>query len=175
MTTCASLWSRGCGPTAAPLQRHALPPSAWALSAPPTPGGQAGKGSALVCAGRAAGAAQAASHRFCPALLPTRSALVKVGSTTALAGVKCEVVPALPEAPDAGRLVVQVGIASDGTAACWAARSELACEYRGIHAARCVPHKRVLPLAPPFMHRWRWRRCAQPPRGPAGQPRRRRC
>lgn len=39
------------------------------------------------------------------------SALVKVGSTTALAGVKCEVVPALPEAPDAGRLVVQVEMA----------------------------------------------------------------
>ncbi|KAI7841051.1 hypothetical protein COHA_005279 [Chlorella ohadii] len=39
------------------------------------------------------------------------SALVKVGSTTALAGVKCEVVPALPEAPDAGRLAVQVEMA----------------------------------------------------------------
>ena len=36
------------------------------------------------------------------------SALVKVGSTTALAGIKCEVMPAAADAPDQGRLVLQV-------------------------------------------------------------------
>lgn len=50
----------------------------------------------------------AASPSVLPACPAHCSALVKVGSTTALAGVKCEIVPALPEAPDAGRLAVQV-------------------------------------------------------------------
>lgn len=37
------------------------------------------------------------------------SALVKIGSTTVLAGVKCEVMPAVADAPDEGRLTLQVG------------------------------------------------------------------
>jgi hypothetical protein len=37
------------------------------------------------------------------------SALVKMGSTTVLAGVKCEIMPALSEAPDEGRWTLQVG------------------------------------------------------------------
>jgi hypothetical protein len=36
------------------------------------------------------------------------SALVKIGSTTVLAGIKCEVMPADPETPDQGRLTLQV-------------------------------------------------------------------
>lgn len=36
------------------------------------------------------------------------SALVKVGSTTVLAGAKCEVMPASADEPDRGRLAVQV-------------------------------------------------------------------
>lgn len=37
------------------------------------------------------------------------SALVKIGSTSVLAGAKCEVMPASADEPDKGRLAVQVG------------------------------------------------------------------
>lgn len=37
------------------------------------------------------------------------SALVKIGSTSVLAGTKCEVMPASTDEPDKGRLAVQVG------------------------------------------------------------------
>lgn len=36
------------------------------------------------------------------------SALVKVGSTAALAGIKCEVMPASADTPEEGRLALQV-------------------------------------------------------------------
>lgn len=39
------------------------------------------------------------------------SALVKLGSTTVMAGIKCEVMPAAADAPDEGRLTVQVEMA----------------------------------------------------------------
>lgn len=58
------------------------------------------------------------------------SALVKIGSTTVLAGVKCEVAPASADTPDEGRLVLQVlcrlggEVAWQGEVAGWLAGSE---------------------------------------------------
>lgn len=43
------------------------------------------------------------------------SALVKMGSTTVLAGLKCEIMPASSEAPDEGRWMLQVGEQADAS------------------------------------------------------------
>ena len=58
--------------------------------------------------GRPLGRPRPASVGFGVVSTANASALVKLGSSTALAGVKCEIGGAVPEAPDQGRLVVQV-------------------------------------------------------------------
>eukprot|EP00887_Chlorella_sp_A99_P002376 scaffold10.g2376.t1 len=66
--------------------------------------------------GRPLGAARPTSIRLGVVSTADASALVKasgvhVGSTTALAGIKCEVMPAAEDAPDQGRLSLQVELA----------------------------------------------------------------
>ncbi|KAL4422267.1 hypothetical protein ABPG75_008464 [Micractinium tetrahymenae] len=59
------------------------------------------------------------------------SALVKIGSTTVLAGAKCEVMPASADEPDKGRLVVQVEMAPLCSAECRPGRPSEAAQALG--------------------------------------------
>lgn len=128
------------------------------------------------------------------------SALVKIGSTSVLAGAKCEVMPASADEPDKGRLAVQVGAgqgrAASGrvckrlrwqeaaTCALYAAELPIRSMY-GLHVGSLEPPqqsqrptqcpKLSTPSSSLVEHfRWRWRRCAQPNAAPAALPRRRR-
>lgn len=140
-TTCASSWSRGCAPTAARWRRRAPLPLASAPSAPQTPGARGGRCCRAGCWSPVTAPRQPRSlHAHCdssaangsPTALPfpRHSALVKVGATSALAGIKCEVVPALPDAPDAGRLTVQVRAKAR-------AQRPGTCMPGGVHAGVC--------------------------------------
>lgn len=61
--------------------------------------------------GRTLGRSRATSIGLGVVSTADASALVRVGSTKALAGVKCEVMPAPADAPDEGRLAVTVELA----------------------------------------------------------------
>ena len=67
------------------------------------------------------------------------SALVKVGATAVLAGVKCEVAPAPADAPDEGRLVLQVRGAWAQRVRCGPHACHGSVRMSQLHAAgRCV-------------------------------------
>ena len=107
------------------------------------------------------------------------SALVKIGSTTVLAGIKCEVMPADPDSPDQGRLTLQVCARRRRSwpaaccSTCCLLRLLLAVAGTRIHSSTlhtpCWPH---FVYTTCHLRRWRWRRCARQRRGRGAPPRR---